>query len=92
MVPPTKTITEEDREAMFIRRHIDIPIDSRCCAYHMVDNRLTHEAFYSLAPYKKATRVISRENLQAILNSYRDKGNSKKHLDFDDHLCLSDLE
>ena len=92
MVPPTKIITEEDLQAMFIRRHIDISIGSRCCAHQMVDSRLSHEAFYSLVPYKNAIRSVSHENLRLILQCYREKVNSKKHLDFDDCFCLSDAE
>ncbi len=43
MVPPTWTIREDDRNEMFIRRHIDIPAESRCCKGYTVDDHLTRD-------------------------------------------------
>ncbi len=87
MIPPTWTIREEDRNEMFIQRHIDMPAESRCWNGH-----LTWEAFLSLTPYKVENRPISRQNLMNMLKTYRARVNSKKHLDFDDHLCMTDAD
>jgi hypothetical protein len=92
MVPPTWTVREDDRNEMFIRRHIDIPPESRCCKGHTVDDHLTREAFSSLRPYKVENRLFSRQNLMSILQSYRERVNSKKHLDFNDYLCMTDAD
>ena len=92
MVPPTKIIGEDDRSEMFLRRHINIPIGSRCCASHMIANQLSSEAFSSLLPYKVEDRVSLRKDLMNILESYRSKVTSKKHLDFDDCLSIPDSD
>jgi hypothetical protein len=92
MVPPTKVIGEDDRSEMFLRRHIDIPTGSRCCASHMIDNRLSYEAFSYLMPYKVENRVFSLKDLMGILESYRAKVNSRKHLDFNDYLSIPDSD
>ena len=92
MVPPTKTISEEDREAMFMRRSIDITLGSRYCTHHVIDGRLSQEAFYNLTPYKIASRLVSQQNLHHILQMYRKKFSSRKHIDFDDCFSLSDAE
>ena len=90
MVPPTKIIGEDDRSEMFLRRHIDIPKGSRCCASHMIDNRLSCEEFSSVQPYKVQSRPFCVKDLMSILDSYRAKVNSRKHLDFDDYLSIPD--
>ncbi len=59
MVPPTWTIQEDDRNEMFIRRHIDITRESRCCQDHTADDHLKREAFWSLTPYRIENRLFS---------------------------------
>lgn len=86
------TIREEDRNEMFIRRHIDIPAGSRCCEIHTVDKRLLREAFVSLVPHKVEDRFFSQQNLINMLQSYRARINSNKHLDFDDPLRMTDSD
>ena len=61
MVPSTKTTHEEDRNKMFIRRHISIPVGSRCCHDHIVDDRLSHETFLLLTSFKEESQSISRQ-------------------------------
>ena len=46
MTPPTWTIRKDDRNELFIRRHMDIPARSRCCKSHTVNDHLSREAFY----------------------------------------------
>ena len=75
---------------MFIRRHIDIPAGSRCCGSHTIDKRLSREAFLSLMPYKVQNRSFSSEDLVNMIQSYRKRINSNKHIDFDDCLSLTD--
>lgn len=86
------TIREEDRNEMFIRRHIDIPAGSRCCEIHTVDKRLLREAFFSLVSHKVGDRFFSQQNLINMLQSYRARINSNKHLDFDDPLRMTDSD
>lgn len=86
------TIREEDRTEMFIRRHIDIPAGSRCCESHTVDKRLLHEAFLSLMPHQVQHRPFSRENIVTMLQLYKTRLSSNKHLDFDDCLSLTDAD
>jgi hypothetical protein len=92
MVPPTWTIREDDRNEMFMRRHIEIPVRSQCCDAHIKDGHLSREAFLSLTPYKVENRLVSREKLMNILQSYRQRIISKKYLDFDDHLGMTDAD
>ena len=77
---------------MFLRRHIDIPTGSRCCEGHTVDKRLSHEAFLSLMPYEVRNRSFSQANIVAMLELYRTRLNSNKHLDFDNCLSLIDAD
>jgi hypothetical protein len=77
---------------MFIRRHIDIPTESRCCKGHTLDDHLMREAFLSLTSYKVENRPISRQNLMNMLQTYRARVNSKKHLDFNDYLYMTDAD
>ena len=86
------TIREEDRSEMLIRRHIDIPTGSRCCAAHTVNKRLSREAFLSLMPHQVQNRPFSKEGVVTILQSYKTRLNNNKHLDFDDCLCLTDAD
>ena len=92
MIPPTRTIREDDSNELLIRRHIDIPAGSRYCRRHTVDDHLLREAFLSLPPYKLENRPVFRQNLMNMLQSYRERVNSKKYLDFDDYLCMADAD
>ena len=58
----------------------------------MIDNRLSSEAFSSLLPYKVEDRLFSQKDLMNILESYRAKVTSKKHLDFDDCVSIPDSD
>lgn len=90
MVSPTWTIRESDRNEMLLRRHIHIIPESRCCEEHKTDDHLKHEAFCSITLYKIENRLFSRDNILKIFQSYREKINSTKHLDFDDYLNMTD--
>ncbi|CAF4519829.1 unnamed protein product [Rotaria sp. Silwood2] len=92
MMPPTVTIREEDRNELFIRRHIEIPSGSRCCKKHTVDKRLLPEAFLSLVPHKVEYRLFSPQRLINVLQTYRSRLNYKKHLDFDECMSLTDAD
>jgi hypothetical protein len=76
----------DDRSEMFLPRHIDTPIGSRCCVGHTIDNRLSSEAFSSVQPYKVQSRPFCLKALMSILDSYCAKVMSRKHIDFDDYL------
>ena len=90
IVPPAVTIREQDRTEIFIRRQIEIPVGSRCCKIHTVDKHLSAEAFLSVVPYKVEDRLFYRKSLTNLLQSYRLRVNSNKHLDFDEPLSLTD--
>ena len=92
MTPPTWTIREDYPNELFIRRHIDIPAGFRCFKGHTVDDHLSREAFLPLQPYKLENRSVSRQNLMKMLQSYRERVNSKRYLDFDDYLCMTDVD
>ncbi|CAF3462720.1 unnamed protein product [Rotaria socialis] len=92
IVPPTVTICEADRTELFIRRHIEIPAGSRGCKLHTADKRLIPEAFQSLVPHKVQYRLFSRQTLINLLKSYRTRLNSNKHLDFDECMCLTNVD
>ena len=72
----------EDSSEIFLPRHIDTPVGSRCCAGHMIDNRLSCRAFSSVQPYKVQSRPFCLEALMSILDSYCAKVMNIEHIDF----------
>ena len=77
---------------MFIRRHIEIPSESRGCKRHTIDKSLSPQAFLSLVPDKVAYRLFSSQNLINLLQSYHRRLIVKKHLDFDQCMSLTDVD
>jgi hypothetical protein len=92
MVPPTVTIRAEDRQEMFLRRHIIIPTGSRCCESHLVNGHLMPSVFLTIQPYMLENRPFSSEQLLAIFQSYRAKISINKHLDFDGGAWMTDAD
>lgn len=92
IVPPAVTIREEDREEMFIRRHIEIPPGSRCCTKHTIDKRLLPDVFLSLVPYRLDYRLFSPQHILNLLETYRARVNSKYYINFDEGTSLTNID
>ncbi|CAF1314932.1 unnamed protein product [Rotaria magnacalcarata] len=92
MVPPTVTIKREDRANICIRRNIFIPKGSRCCKIHTSMGYLLLEDFFKLTAYKDDYRIFNLNYIVNTMQKLRKMVNSKKNVDFDDPLSLSDIE
>ena len=90
IVPPTVTVCKEDRKEMFFRRNIEIPSGSRCYNKHTIDKRLLPDVFLSMVPHRLDYRLLSPQHISNIIESYRTRINSKKHLDFGQYTSLTD--
>jgi hypothetical protein len=62
---PACTISEIDRDLVFIKSNIFIPKDSRCCEEHVFQKRLLPDAYNEIRPFNMY-EIIS--NLEICFN------------------------
>ncbi|CAF2730030.1 unnamed protein product [Rotaria sp. Silwood2] len=86
------TISEEDRELLFIKSNIFIPQGSRCCEDHVYKERLRIDALNEIRPFKIAQTNFSSTDVITWFGKFRDYYNSTQHFDFDIPFIMSDFD
>ena len=86
------TISEEDRELVFIKSNIFIPEGSRCCKDHLHAGRLHIGALNEIRPFNITQRKFSSVDTITWLSKFRDHYNSIRYFDFDLPFIMSDFD
>ena len=90
--PPVRTISEIDRDLVFIKSNIFIPEGSRCCDAHVFQGRLRPGAFNIVRPYKITNTPFSSIDVIIWFDKFRDHYNSVRYFDFDLPFTMSDSD
>ena len=85
------TISEIDREVLFIKNNIFVPKGSRCCKDHLHDKRLRIDALNEICPFKINGIDFSSTSVVAWLNKFREHYNSIRYFDFNLPFIMSDI-
>ena len=81
--PPARTISETDRDFVFIKCDVFIPEGSRCCDEPVFHGRLRPNAFDKVRPYKITNTSFSFMDVIIWFDKFRDHCNSVRYFDFD---------
>ena len=86
------TISEEDRELLFIKSNIFLREGSRCCKDHIRDKRLRIDAFHKIRPFKIANIDFSSTDVIAWFNKFRAHYNCIQYFDSNVPFVMSDID
>ena len=86
------TISEVDREVLFIKNSIFVPKGSRCCKDHLHDKRLRIDALNEICPFKITGIDFSSTNVVTWFNKFREHYNSIRYFDFELPFIMSDID
>jgi len=90
--PPACTISEIDRDLVFIKSNIFIPKDSRCCEEHVFQKRLLPDAYNEIRPFKITNASFSSTDVIIWFEKFRNHYNSFRYFDFDLPFTMSDTD
>jgi hypothetical protein len=85
-----KEIPELDRDRLFIQNNIFVPVGSRCCEEHIIDDRLKLDALNRIRPYKIIKSRFSSTDILIWFDKFRNQLNSIRYFDFDRPFEMSD--
>lgn len=88
----TCTVPGEDRDLLFMQSNIFIPKGSRCCADHVVDERLTNDALNGIRPREIMQTSFSSTDILTWFDKFRNHCNSIRYFDFDPPFSMSESD
>ncbi|CAF3950565.1 unnamed protein product [Rotaria sp. Silwood2] len=86
------TISEKDRDLLFIKNNIFIPKGSRCCRDHIVNERLCTGALNEIRPFKVTTTAFAATDVITWFTKFRDHYSSARYCDFEPPFTMSDID
>ncbi|CAF4392192.1 unnamed protein product [Rotaria sp. Silwood2] len=91
-VNSTCTVSDEDRDLLFMQSNIFIPKGSRCCPDHVVDGRLINEDLNKIRPRDIMQTSFSSTDILKWLDKFRNHFNSIRYFDFDPPFSMSESD
>ena len=88
----TITISDEDRDLLFIQSNIFIPKGSRCCRGHVLDGRLIHDDLNKIRPREIIQISFSSSDILTWFDKFRNHYNSIHYFDFDLPFAMSEFD
>jgi len=85
-----KNIPELDRDLIFIQSNIFVPVGSRCCEKHILDDRLKPDALNRIRPYDIVKSRFSSTDILIYFDKFRNQLNSMRYFNFDRPFAMSD--
>ncbi len=90
---PAVTISEKDRDELFINSNIFIPKGSRCCRGHYIfEDRLPAEVLNSIRPRGVIDTPLSSNDVLTWFNKFRQYCTSICYFDFDPPFNMSEFD
>ncbi|CAF3180128.1 unnamed protein product [Rotaria sp. Silwood2] len=86
------TVSELDRDFLFIKSNIFIEKGSRCCEEHIVNGRLHIDALNQIRPNKTVKSSFSSSDILIWFSKFRDHCNSLSLFDFSIPFYMSDID
>ncbi|CAF4492862.1 unnamed protein product, partial [Rotaria sp. Silwood2] len=86
------TVSELDRDFLFIKSNIFIEKGSRCCEEHIVNGRLHIDALNQIRPNKTVKSSFSSSDILIWFSKFRDHCNSISLFDFSIPFYMSDID
>ncbi|CAF2578622.1 unnamed protein product [Rotaria sp. Silwood2] len=86
------TISEKDRDLLFIKNNIFIPKGSRCCRDHIVNERLCTGALNEIRPFKVTRTAFAATDVITGFTKFRDHYSSARYCDFEPPFTMSDID
>ena len=90
--PPACTISEIDRDLVFIKSSIFIPKGSRCCEQHVFQGRLRPDAYNAIRAFQIINTPFSSTDVIVWFDIFRNHYNSFQCFDFDVPFSMSDVD
>ncbi|CAF4500569.1 unnamed protein product [Rotaria sp. Silwood2] len=91
-VNSTCTVSDEDRDLLFMQSNIFIPKGSRCCPDHVVDGRLINDNLNKIRPRDIMQTSFSATDILTWLGKFRNHYNSIRYFDFDPPFSMSESD
>ena len=91
-ISSTITISDEDRDLLFIQSNIFIPQGSRCCRGHVVDGRLINDDLNKIHPREIIHKSFSSSDILTWFDKFRNHCNSIRCFDFDLPFAMSEFD
>ncbi|CAF3025401.1 unnamed protein product, partial [Rotaria sp. Silwood2] len=88
----TVTVSDQDRDLLFIKSNILIPKGSRCCPGHVVNERLRIDDLNKIRPHTITQTPFSCTDILTWFDKFRDHYNSFRYFDFDHPITMSDID
>ena len=90
-ISSTITISDEDRDLLFIQSNIFIPKGSRCCRGHVVDGRLINDDLDKIRLREIIQISFSSSDILTWFDKFRNHYNSIRYSDFDLPFAMSEF-
>ena len=91
-ISSTFTISNEDRDLLFIQSNIFIPKGSRCCRDHMVHGRLINDDLNKIRPGEIIQISFSSSDILTWFDKFRSHYNSIRYFDFGLPFAISEFD
>jgi hypothetical protein len=88
----TFTISNQNRDVLFIKSNIFIPEGGRCCPSHVVKERLRIDDLNQIRPHDITQTPFSSIDILTWFDKFRAHYNSIRYFDFDHPITMSDID